>query len=830
MSGWISIAASLLVISTLSAADGIRLDVHGDPLPEGAIVRYGMARLRHPCEPSQLTFSPDGRRLVSVGGQPKSCVVVWDTTTGKSVARLEGNGFAAAAFGPNGIVYVAGSEPTCVAWDPSTGKSQPLAAIKVDDQIRIGRAVCVSPDGQTIAVGCNQGMIVWLDAMTGQERGRFVRRDQPDIEDIQYAGHGRIMAVRAATCDIFLVDAQRHRALRSYMLVNDYYPTCTAMALNRDGTWLATSVNRYRDQPSVQLVDTNSDEQASSFTPPAVRLLAAGFTPDGATLHGLAADGKLYRWRSRDGKELLQAELGSEPSIAAFQPDGKRLALADKMGFIRLFDSATGKPIVQESPAKSLASITAGGKDGKLVISSDVTGKLDLWDRDTGKHQRTIANLDGPCLSPDGERVASWNPERTSFTVFNAATGKAIWQSSPIANGLEIIFSPDSRLLATVRQSPAAIDIWDVRSGRLRSTLKPPTKDVEYQLPHLSWSPDARNILAFDQQSDRTNIAYCIGEQRRIVLNREFGDVCVWEVATGQLRWAKPVSWIQDQTLTTAWFHAGSKLVMIHNRVLSVYRVGSSVPMSEILIPADPCAAAVSTDSRWIAVGFKNGSIKVWDSLHAAWRIATGHGGAIAALTFLPDSNRLLSGSADGTGLLWDVTILPNDVGSKTPVPGLDPEKDWAALGTASGQEVMKLFERFENHPAQTVRLFRDRIKPAVAPTAEHLSQLIQSLGDAKFAVREKARLELLALGEQAEPLLRQAAEKPANTEAKKRIDGLLEALSQPTIDPNLIRLARAVELLGILDTPDARDLLKTLSKGDPAARLTKDAAASLKH
>src|SRR5438876_1174148 len=96
------------------AADAVRLDRHGDPLPAGAVMRYGSVRLRHPGGPAQLAFSRDGERLVSVGGEPTPCAIVWEVATGKALARLDAKGLTGADFGRDGTIYLAAAEPACL--------------------------------------------------------------------------------------------------------------------------------------------------------------------------------------------------------------------------------------------------------------------------------------------------------------------------------------------------------------------------------------------------------------------------------------------------------------------------------------------------------------------------------------------------------------------------------------------------------------------------------------------------------------------------------------------------------------------------------------------
>src|SRR6059058_3780779 len=65
-----------------------RTDLHGDRLPKGALARLGTVRLRHGSWVSALTFSPDGRRVLSFSALP--AVHHWDARTGRleRLARL----------------------------------------------------------------------------------------------------------------------------------------------------------------------------------------------------------------------------------------------------------------------------------------------------------------------------------------------------------------------------------------------------------------------------------------------------------------------------------------------------------------------------------------------------------------------------------------------------------------------------------------------------------------------------------------------------------------------------------------------------------------------
>src|SRR4051812_21668403 len=55
-------------------------------LPPGAIRTFGDTRFRHPGGISGSALSPDGKRLATAAWHS---VIVWDTTTGRAVCRMD---------------------------------------------------------------------------------------------------------------------------------------------------------------------------------------------------------------------------------------------------------------------------------------------------------------------------------------------------------------------------------------------------------------------------------------------------------------------------------------------------------------------------------------------------------------------------------------------------------------------------------------------------------------------------------------------------------------------------------------------------------------------
>ena len=81
-----------------------------------------------------------------------------------------------------------------------------------------------------------------------------------------------------------------------------------------------------------------------------------------------------------------------------------------------------------------------------------------------------------------------------------------------------------------------------------------------------------------------------------------------------------------------------------------------------------------------------------------------------------------------------------------------------------------------------------------------------------------------------AEPALRRALETTESAEVRARVRELLGKLKDPDALPAaVLAKLRALEAVANMETPEARDLLKELAKGDAKDPLTQEAKAALK-
>ena len=78
-------------------------------------------------------------------------------------------------------------------------------------------------------------------------------------------------------------------------------------------------------------------------------------------------------------------------------------------------------------------------------------------------------------------------------------------------------------------------------------------------------------------------------------------------------------------------------------------------------------------------------------------------------------------------------------------------------------------------------------------------------------------------------PFVHAALQKPANLEAKRRLETLLEKLDRPMEVADHVRAYRSLILLQRINTTASRQLLEELAQGTPGVWLTVEARESLR-
>jgi hypothetical protein len=211
-------------------------------------------------------------------------------------------------------------------------------------------------------------------------------------------------------------------------------------------------------------------------------------------------------------------------------------------------------------------------------------------------------------------------------------------------------------------------------------------------------------------------------------------------------------------------------------------------------------------------------------------RRLAGHRSGISSLAFSLDGSRLLTGSGDHTALVWDVGLAA--AAPEQPAdPLTDEQKDklWIDLAHSKAEPAYRALGRLATSPEAALSLIMQRLRPAAGPDGATLDRLFADLDSDEFSVRERASAELDRLGEAAVAGVRTPVAKTQSEEVRRRVTQFLAKHDGDEPSANRLQAQRALELLEQIGTPEARQVLESLAKGTPEARLTQEAKASLK-
>lgn len=825
-----------------------RLDRFGDPLPEHARLRIGTTRFQVNVDGrgylTAMAFTKDGKRLVTMN--QFSGAQVWDAATGKKLtafgkpAILGGEFYA---ISPDGnVAAVLESKTICRFYDTAIGRE--IGAAFGDwygvNELRF------SPNGKLLGVSSAKEVAVWDVASASKlsqfPRGEFAfasdeqivvfatrpgsdpkqeRRLPLSIYDVKkgpksrrdcavevasarnlaLSPDGKLLAADGWRNEFMLWDFTTGKLLHEPETIDD---TVWCRRFSPDGKWLVTGSNHGR----VRLWDVATGKLQRKFTGHNSTILSLAFSPDSKRVATACGEGILYVWEVESGNKAfdleghrmrnVQARFSSDAktivSICGFNPTATRSA--DERTY-RFWDAATGKLLKQvELDRKDFLPFCLSG-DSRVLFVID-KGEVTKRNLVTDKVEKVLglpANYYVYRSSFDGKYLAAntadyWAREGgrgedlgSNFVrVVDTTTGKGVFALDG-KKGEHFVcdFTPDGRFLAVhtfryelvaggrrasfeLRESHLAL--WDLSTGRkVRNPKMLPKK----------WESDARWPSGV-KLSPSVHLALTRGKDGVVELRELATDGKVAEVAAGS---REPESW------------------------------------------------AFSRDGKFIAAGDEKGQVLLW-SVFPPQALVTlsGHSAGVTSVHFSPDGNRLVSGSDDTTILAWDVSRWTTAV---KPVPlGANAARSWNDLADPDAAKAHDAMGQLLRSPKETVALLRQNLRPVDAAAAKEVAKLIIDLDSGSFAVRDQAMGKLQKLGFAASSALEKALGSNPTPEARRRFEQLLARLETERMSGDSLQATRALQLLEMLGTSDATELLDALASGDQAGWLTHQAAVSL--
>jgi WD40 repeat protein len=625
-----------------------------------------------------------------------------------------------------------------------------------------------------------------------------------------------------------------------------------ALAATADGRWLASFGDGEEDR-KVRLWDLPAEREVAAFDVPFSYGPSLAFSPDGTTLAATGWGGPVHLWdvATRRLQTLPLGPVSGGHSWGglrgfAFSPEGRLIVGTDLGNVVRCLDLTTRRDrFTSDEPAGPVRGLTFTD-DGRSIRvgcgdaftrTYDLTGRLlkrqvaagmiyfapggrtavadglDDWyliDSDTGRgwgYQRIgRAGLEAVAFTPDGRTVAVLarlpdqpvGPQRITLSLIETATGRLLRTLDDAIFGEVLKYTADGRTLALVERKTfesgpfqESIHLWDAATGRTTGRIPLPKG---WTSRDMALSPDGRLVAAprLGPPGARNP-----GQPPTPVA----AWVAIFEVATGRER--------------------------LRLR-LEPTEYGDEV-----------WAIRFAANGRDLLLGVDDGTVRIWDlaSGRERHRLTTSSGSA-TALALSPDGRLLASGHGDypkggghgdGTVLLWPYPPAPERALVALPADRAAQDTLWNDLGSSEAARAGQILNLLAADPGGAVALIHERLAPVAVTEPAHIERWVADLDATRFVARTRAAAELERLGDVAEPALRKALAGVPSPEMKSQVERLLAKLNGPVEQPESLRGIRAVEVLERIATPDARSLLAELAKGAAAARLTREAAGSLR-
>jgi len=592
-----------------------------------------------------VEFSRDSSQIITAGRD--GAIRFWDAETGKFVRMLMGHAgeIRALEWSKDRKTLASGSaDKTIRLWDVAAGKT--TKTLRGSSQ-SISR-LAWSPDGSGIASSGRESSVQIWSLRDGKLAGSIKAKDY--IRGLDW-GTASMLATGTDDGNVSLWNVRTGKPYGHFPLEQYKYK------------------NRIRTR----------SVRGLAFSPINSKLLAVGF--DNGTIKVWRAQTRIFTaTMTPENKDSKGRSRIASPTCIEWAPGGRALAVGDYGsygGFVWFWTPSGSMKFVVKDHAGSTVNNLAWSPDGKYVATaaSDVTSSL--IDAESGEVLRKIQS--------DRSRAAA-RPDFTANGVLMAYPCRdgtiRIWDLEKCMRVSVINMPTKSRYVTAVKWSPDAskiaflaygsgsVDVFDVKSGVLSTSLP----DEYARLNGVAWSTDSKKI--YTSQSARKKGAV--------------GVIKVWDVATTGVD-----STLSDKKLSSHYGLQASPDGKILASVGSDGKVNLwNLADKEVVrtIPADSRRVRCMTfspDSKKLATCGDEKTVKVW-SVESGQPIfgLNKHTSEVHQVAFSPDGTKLASvGQYSNLGV-WDMTSGKEIAWFRTPNWKLHWLKDSKTLAAASGSGV----------------------------------------------------------------------------------------------------------------------------------------------
>jgi WD40 repeat protein len=572
----------------------------------------------HGANISGLAFSPDGKYLLSASED--STLKLWDPNTGQEIRTLRGHSNIVTSMAVNAdgtLIASAALDHSLRVWNAATGETVasfhgPAPAVYL---------LKITPDSSSLitaeTVSTGTVLRIW-DIKSGHQR-LTIKREDAAVSQVFFRGSTMLVAEESG-------DDDSTGSLTTYNLQNGRQMQTRPALLcgaSDNGKWIAIDRSIEKARRAV-IVDLAHDKPVATL---AGQVSRVAFSADGAWLayEALSGDTAVVR-RTAGGPAQTIHGRGAEFSMLALSPDGRRLATSGADFSIHIWDVESGK-LAHATSGQYTPSVIAFSPDGKLVAvnggGTDLGNAVQVWDiarKAQVAAPRVKKPVVGLSLDKDGAYLAVSAPSlevfstRTMASVAKFDCGSAaalspvfsptakwvaancggvvtVWPVDGIgealhfgdasaANNGPVLFSSDGRVLAAA--AATGVLLFDMTERRIVQTVK---------------TADPASAMAFSADGE---LLACGGRQSLLLLSMRTRRK-VWSVDSGQ-------------AVSALKFTRDGRGLMVATDSLTLFDTVTGRPIRKLAenVP-NVSGTAFSVDGEWFGVG--------WNSATQLWRL-----------------------------------------------------------------------------------------------------------------------------------------------------------------------------------------------------------------
>jgi WD40 repeat protein/beta-lactamase regulating signal transducer with metallopeptidase domain len=517
------------------------------------------------------------------------------------------------------------------------GRAGPAGKVRPSGARAVALALDYSPDGRTVAIAGDDGIVVLRDVASGRVMAQLEGHADA-VSCVAYSPDGRTLATGSYDRTVKLWDLATDRTLAT---LTGHTNWVFALAFSPDGKRLASAGH----DKTVRIWEVSSGEDTMILSGHAASVRAVAFAPEGGgrLLASSGADRLVMLWDLDAPHRVvrLRGHKGTVRSLA-YAPDGMTLASGGEDGEVRLWDPSSGRERASLSGHTDMVTCLEFSPNGGILATGSLDSTVKIWEAGTYRERASLqGHLDGVsalAFGVDARQMATgsfdgsvrvWEP---AAPVFSPSACLAYHGE---AHGLA--FSPDGRWLRAA--GAEGIARWDARTG---SHVKPP-EEIHGPTSTIAVAPDGTSyavttpegqVRLFDAQSDR--------------------PIASFPARAG----VRTLTYSPDSLLIASGGRDG---------VVSLWELRGRRLLETLPAPNRPVAALqFSPDGRMLAVGYANeaevqaapasGGVALWDVVtRRELGVLRGLERAASSITFAPDGRTIAVTSPSGVVGFWDV-------------------------------------------------------------------------------------------------------------------------------------------------------------------------------